>query len=565
MKNNIQTGKFVAIDVGSISLKASVLELSDKSARLLSTIEIEYEAPSVNRDDDSSSNVIVAALKQLKEKLPISKTTQVVSLYSNRELQIKILDLPDQMETDTLEQSLTWEARKLLAPAHKEAPFTFSYKIIRNPPMSVALCVIPTSILEKHMELYKLSGIKLNGIIPEVYANTSLLKMADITGLPAVSIVNIGYFGTHLQIYSAGELRFYRYIPSGMSEMTNPPTNSELEVYTQKIRFSFDYFRAISKLNQIDLLSFLGGGAACDTLLPYAQGYFAPTKITSLDVSSMIDISNVLSSSEAENTDAQDKHKELLRFIPSVGASLSAARKDSATTNLLARFRASKRLKSKQAILSQVPLYTIVGILLITFVVASIYKEKLAKEKTRLEGLIAQTDGEIERLKSSEEYLKESSLKDMQLSGKAGEIVNPLMDQVSQHILLANARILARKYKITIDEMLIKSELEAELINLESSSEESGSSTSSEKSEEDDLNPYLSSMYQIELNEQDLPYAMDGKVLILKGSANMQFNVADFANKLVQQKDLPPLKRVKSLVVRKAKRGYKFLLKGVLS
>jgi hypothetical protein len=564
MKRKIQEGKFVAIDIGSTSVKASILETSASSTRLLSIEEVSYDTPIIHKDDEGSKESLIKALKELNTKLSMSKVANITSLFSHRELQVKILDLPAQIELTDLEKTLAWEAKKLLSSSHKDAPCTFSYKIIRSNPLSVALAVIPTSILEKHIELFKLAGIKLSGIIPEVYANTSLLQMADITGLPAVSIVNIGHSGTHLQIYSAGELKFYRYIPSGMNEMSSPPTNTELEVYTQKIRFSFDYFRAITKLTQVDLLSFLGGGASCDTLLPYAQGYFAPTRITSLDISSMIDITNALSDSNEQGMDAKEKQKRLLPFIPSIGSSLVMSSAEAKTINLLFRLKETKKLESKLALISNTPHYIFIAVIIIAFLVSSLYSNHLRKYQARLTGEINEIQANLDELKEKELVFKDEAgnpLKILQFSGKTTDVLNPLLEQPASHVSLANSIIIAKKYNLFIEEILIKGEEEAESMRLA----ERNTSNSTEDSE-DEINKYLSSMAQVELNEQELSSQILGDILIIKGYARNEFNLADFTRDLVhgQNKGYRPLTRIKSLQSRKGSNGVEFLLKGVL-
>lgn len=570
MKQKIQEGKFVAIDIGSTSVKASVLEITAGAMRLLTVEEIDYSTSLVHKDDDTSKETIVKALKDLSAKLSLNKASNVTSLYSHRELQVKVLDLPNQLELVNLEKTLAWEAKKLLSSLHKDAPCTFSYKIIRNSPLSVALSVIPTSILEKHMDLFKQSGIKLSGIIPEVYANTSLLNMADITGLPAVSVVNIGHSGTHLQIYSAGELKFYRYIPSGMNEMSSPPTNAELEVYTQKIRFSFDYFRAITKLNQIDLLSFLGGGAGCETLLPYAQAYFAPTRITSLDISSMIDITNVLSSTSAQGADAQERQKRLLPFIPSIGSSLVMANSQANSINLLHRLKVTKKLESKLALISNTPHYIFIGVISAALIISSLYSSQLYSQQKDILTGIETLQENIRELREEDQIFKDESGKPiniLKLSPKDAEVLNPLLEQSLPHLSLANAKIISNKYNLIIEEMLIKGEEEADSINLIEQDNNFYTDNSQDMEQtKDEVNIYLSSLAQIELNEQELTAQVFGDVLIIKGLARNEFHVADFAKDLVygQNKGYRPLKRIKSVISRKTPKGVEFLLKGVL-
>lgn len=570
MKKKTHEGNFVTIDIGSVSIKAVVVEISAKTKRLISVEEEKYDAPLLNREDEQSKGIVVKALKRLNERLSVYKNITVGSIYSNRELQVKILDLPQQIQAEVLEKTLNWEAKKMLSASYKDAPYSYSYKIIRNNPFSVVLSVVPDSFLKKHIDLFKSAGIKLSGLYPEVYSGTSLLGMADITGLPAVSVVNVGYVGTHLQIFSAGELKFYRYIPSGMSEMSVKPTSAELEVYSQKIRFSFDYFRAVSKLNQIDLLSFMGGGAASEGFLSYEQSYFSPTKINALDVSSGIDIAAVMSKSHNEAVSAEAKQKYILPFIPAIGGSLAASAKDSDKMNLIAQMAAREKERLYESFVNKMPIYAAVGMLLAGLVVSFGYRG-IIKERMSLQyAQIAIQKQKALELKSEDEIMRDKSGRPIQilkLSGKFGKILNPVIERPDMSVALARIRILARENGVIPEEIMVKTDAEAAFINLPSS--DAASNNPELKKEESETNPYLSSLEQTEIGEQELASSVAGEICVIKGLGSDASCVAEFAKRLVdastdKQIRKGPLLRIVSIVSRQTPKGTEFLIKGVL-
>ncbi|MDD3000304.1 MAG: hypothetical protein PHF29_00940 [Candidatus Riflebacteria bacterium] len=570
MKKKTHEGNFVTIDIGSVSIKAVVLEINAKTKRLVTVEEEKYAAPLLNREDEQSKVIVVKALKRIYERLSSYKNITIGALYSSRELQVKILDLPQQIQADVLEKTLNWEARKMLSASYKDAPYSYSYKIIRNNPFSVVLSVVPDSLLKKHIDLFKSAGIKLNGLYPEVYSGAALLGMADITGLPAVSVVNVGYVGTHLQIFSAGELKFYRYIPSGMSEMSAKPTAAELEVYSQKIRFSFDYFRAVSKLNQIDLLSFMGGGAASEGFLPYEQSYFSPTKINALDVSSGIDIAAVMSKAHNEAVTAEAKQNFILSFIPAIGGSLAASAGDSDKMNLIAQMTAREKERLYENFVNKMPVYAAVGIVLTALVVSFAYKGLIDEKISEQRNQIAIQKQKAIELESEGEIMKDKNGRPIQilkLSGKLGKILNPVVERPDISVALARVRILARENGITPEEILVKTEAEASFINLPAS--EATSNNSELKKEESETNPYLSSLEQTEMGEQELASSIDGEVCIIKGLGSDASCVAEFAKRLVdasagKQRKKGPLLRIVSVASRQTPKGTEFLIKGVL-
>lgn len=112
MKKKTHEGNFVTIDIGSVSIKAVVVEISAKTKRLISVEEEKYDAPLLNREDEQSKGIVVKALKRLNERLSVYKNITVGSIYSNRELQVKILDLPQQIQAEVLEKTLNWKRKK---------------------------------------------------------------------------------------------------------------------------------------------------------------------------------------------------------------------------------------------------------------------------------------------------------------------------------------------------------------------------------------------------------------------------------------------------------------------
>ena len=562
MKNIGKNSQVITIDVGSMSIKAVCLEFSDKGKRLLSAEEINYKTPIGNKEDEKDKESIISALKEISKNLKINRNTHVLASFFNREMQVKIIDLPQQIQSTQIEKTLNWEARKLLSPAFKDTPYTFAYKIIKNNPISAVIAVIPTSILNKYIELFKQAGIKLDGIFPEVFSSMSLRTMADIAGLPAVSVVNVGYYGTHLQIFSAGELRFYRYIPSGTSEFSTIPSSSELEVFSQKIRFSFDYFRAVSKLNQIDLLCFMGGGAAVEGVLPYEQVYFAPTRIIPVDISSGIDIANAFSGSIES---AEEKQRRLLAFMPAVGIALASQENEAIKMNLLAQTLLKEKAARYDKLMSIIPIILSILILLGSLIISFVSKASFTSEINKLESEIKDLNGKIKDYKEKAEKIE--TIDRFKLSKKYEKVIGESIKRPHYLWALANIRTLAGE-NIEIKEILVKNTEEAERINLP----DINNNPNNVKNLNDEPNLYLSPMYQVELSEQELPESLDGRIAIVRGIAKEMKDISKYAYDMVlcEKKDENNVKqrvllRIISIVSRSNEQGnIEFLLKGEL-
>lgn len=555
MKKKLKTGLFVSFDIGSVSIKATVVEVNEKGRRL-STTEEELLKPLVAYPgEEEFRGQIVDALKNLASRLPLKQCSAVTALYSNRELQVKIIELPSQVQADQLDNLLNWEAKKLLSPAFREEPYAFSYKVLRKAPYSVAMAVVPQRLLEKFTELFELAKINLTGTYTEVFAAHELKEIIDISGLPALSIVNFGNSGTHLQIFSAGELKFYRFIPSGLSDMSDPPTETELEMYSQKIRFSFDYFRAVSKLNQIDILYFMGGGASQHGVLPFERNYFNPTKVNIVDISSGLDISPVLSEL-SQNQPAEEKQRRLLPFLPAIGACLAGMAEDSLHMNLSGRLTSQKREAKMAKLAGTLPFWTgMAGMLIAIIALLALHGSMLADQKSLYEQLnLVRMNTEAVSIKLNKH--KASSENNLKLSPQAAKLLRPLLKSRNK-TAEALFHIVAQKPEtLNIEKIMIRTELEAESISFENADAEAIQT-------EDGSNAPLPGIIrsQSENDDQQLREGLKGEVLVIAGSAQAIENIGEYAEILTKKQ---AVKRIKSLNTRKGKAGFEFLLKGVL-
>lgn len=558
MKSKNQNGLYVAFDIGTVSIKAAVLEVNDNGQRLAAIEEEALKPVSAFPGEDEHRQQVIEALKNIASRLPLNQVRSVSALFANRELQVKIIELPNMVQNDQVGKILNWEAKKLLSPNFREEPYAFSYRIIRSNPFVVALAVIPQRLLEKFAETFEAAGIKIDGAYGEVFAAQALKDIIDISGAPALSIVNLGQTGTHLQIFSAGELKFYRYIPSGMSEMSIPPKTNELEMYSQKIRFSFDYFRAVSKLNQIDCIYFMGGGAAQPDILPFERSYFSPSRINIVDISSGVDISPMLPDL-GDNSPAEEKQRRLLPFIPSIGTILAGLSKESNETNLYAQLKNSKREKRFQELARLLPLWLgLAGVLIVSIILISMkssFNSELSEIQTQLNS--ARMNNEAINIKIAK--YKAATDTGIKLSPAARKTLEPIIKSKTG---IARALFMVfqnRPDGLKFEEILIRSEQESENFVLEDRQETSSPDQTS--GVEDNPMAAFQSRFDNGANDNEqLREGLIGKILIIRGICNNHEEISQFSENLVKKKLLSRLKLLQSR--RKNPTSLEFLLKG---
>lgn len=559
MKNTRANGLYISFDIGTVSIKATVLELTNAGQRLAAIEEEALKPASAFPGENEHRAQVVLALKSIAGRLPVKEARFVAALFSNRELQVKIIELPSQVQNDQVGKILNWEAKKLLSPTFRDEPYAFAYRIIRENPFSVALAVIPQRLLEKFTNLFDDAGVRLDGAFGEIFAGAALKEIIDISGLPALSIVNLGQSGTHLQIFAAGELKFYRFIPSGLSEMSVPPKDNELEMYSQKIRFSFDYFRAVSKLNQIDSLFFMGGGAAQPSVLPFERSYFNPTKVSIVDISSGIDISPILPDL-GENIPAEEKQRRLLPFIPAVGATLAGLSDNADVMNLSAQLKQKKREKRLLELSGLLPLW--LGVIGIIIAVATLFFMKsqldeeigeVSKKLTHSQSFVDATSIKIAKYKSAADL-------GVKLSPAAQNVLKPILKNrlnIDTTLKLLSACLPAG---VRYDEILVRNAIEAENITFEEEQAQDYSNGNSTP-DDDPLAAFQSRHNSGGNDTTQFTEGLIGKVLIIRGSAENLDGLSELAGNMTSKQLVV---RFTNILSRPAKTGVQFLLKGVM-
>ena len=568
MTKKLNPGLYATIDIGTKSVKAVVIEVNDKSKRLLNAESIELAAFETFTNEDDYKKQITDSISKLVEKLDLTKCQKVISLFYNREFQVKLIDFPNTVKIEQLPQMLFWEAKKLLSAHYKEEEFSYSYCITRGNPLSVVLAVVPQTLLDAHMKLFENTGITPTSVYTDVFSSLALQPIIDIAGLPALSIVNFGHSGTHLNIFSAGKLKFYRFIPTGTAEMSNPPRESELEVYSQKIRFSFDYFRAVSKLTQVDALFFMGGGSAIQNVLNFEQNYFAPTKINALDVSSEIDISPIISVSFNEEVNTENSLK-LLPYVPAIGGCLADFRDDSDNLDLLTLLKNKEKEKRLAKLAQTIPLF--VGIIALLIGLSFIYylytnkKENLDNltiEKNSIQSQIDINETKISSLSSQKSKYR------IKLNPQSMKLVQPIISNKYQLSNLFIRAMSVRPKEMKLDNILIRNKSEAEQITLKA---ENNDENLNPGMEQEKTSPYLS-QFSTEINEEQIKEDISGNIAIIHGYADTQEQVSRFSESLntvstdkIGRVIPRVLKRYISINMRKTRdRRIEFLLKGEL-
>jgi len=561
MKRHRPDGLYAAFDLGTFSVKAAVVERRQGRDVLLVLDEERLRPQSEFASETTYRDHLIQTIRALAARLPVKDCREIAGLFNSRELQTKIAELPAQVQLDQIEGILQFEGRKLLSPNFKQEPFILGYRILRDSPPTVLLTCVPQALLLKFSELFEAAGVPLTGAYSEVFASFALRTLEEAGAIPTLAFANVGHISTHLTIFAAGELKFYRHIPAGMSEIQTMAAAQDLDVYFQKIRFSFDYFRAVSKLGQIDEIRFFGGGTAQGEFLDHAREYFAPTRTALPDVSPRLDITAVMKP-------GIEQGKQLLPHVPAIGTLLAHLDQEGAHGDLLGRLLERRREASLARLTTAIPLFG-GGIGLVLIIAAAMFLRSGASaqlgEARHKTGIVRATVDQL-RLKQAGSRTAAGALAD-RMSPPERQALKPLL---APHP--APAELLFRVSQSRPDGVMLN---RIRLMSLTEGSQDEteeetaptvGETAATAESEllPPSVQPQPGSTGSGLAADQETNEELRGRLLEIRGTCTTPEALAGFSAALVRNGALSRIRSIKSSFSRSSGDRSKFVLKGEL-
>ncbi|MBF0545272.1 MAG: pilus assembly protein PilM [Candidatus Riflebacteria bacterium] len=376
MKKALNDGLYAGIDIGSFSIKAVILERKSGRSNVLQVIETLLSPQSDFPGESEYKEHLISKLVEIAEKLHLKSCKGISAIFHDKEIQVKFLELPSAPSPEQLEQMLFWEAKKLIPQNLKSEPFIFAYRSLKADLKNFALAAVPLSRFQAFLAIFDAAKIRPDALFPEAFTAISAKSLLPTATLPALSLINIGHFSTHIHIFSNGEPKFYRQIPSGTVELSEDSQDSEFEVFTQKIRFSFDYFRAVTKLGNIDEILIYGGGSLKKGLFDFAKRYFAPGRTAKLDFSSKFGLERLETAGLGVDID-------LATYLPALIATFCYL-ENNGTDNLVDSYLKRLEKENYESISRYVPTVLATICTIILFVTIISWKNKLQEQLTQI-------------------------------------------------------------------------------------------------------------------------------------------------------------------------------------
>ena len=235
---------FVAIDIGSFSLKFAYVQKNENGGFVLKTLAqmnippYESELTDEQRETMSKDDVREHCLKELRQFLTTHitellydneiQTKRAITFASNREVTIRCIEIPPVVEQDKLVEAVT-------AEANKQMPFSMGNAVlgynVQGDTMrdEKALTQIMVAALQKdiidHINLHlKGPGLANEGILtmPQALELALEKQMAPYSsGDKKVGVIHCGNSTTSVMIYKNGKIQFFRDINMAGATITD--------------------------------------------------------------------------------------------------------------------------------------------------------------------------------------------------------------------------------------------------------------------------------------------------------------------------------------------------------
>ncbi|NCB40224.1 MAG: hypothetical protein EOM80_15800, partial [Erysipelotrichia bacterium] len=235
---------FVAIDIGSFSLKFAYVQKNDDGNLLLKTVsqltipQYEYELSPEQRETMSKDEIKEHCLKELRQFLTTHvtemlydneiQTKRAITFASNREVTIRCIEITPVFDQEKLTEAITSEANKQMPFSMGNAVLGYHVQgdTIRE---EKALTQIMVAALQKEIVEYvtlnfKGAGLSNEGILtlPQTLQMALNRQMAPYTeGDKKVAIIHCGHSTTSIMIYKNGKIQFFRDVSMAGSTITD--------------------------------------------------------------------------------------------------------------------------------------------------------------------------------------------------------------------------------------------------------------------------------------------------------------------------------------------------------
>lgn len=235
---------FVAVDIGSFSLKFTYVERGEDGSMLLKTLAqlnippYELELTPEQRETMSKDDVREHCLKELRQFLTKHltellydneiQTKRAITFASNREVTIRCIEIPPVVEKDKLTEAVTQEANKQMPFSMGNAVLGYHVQgdIMRDEKAltQIMVAALQKDIIDALNQNLKGGGLSNEGILtlPQALELALQKQMAPyLENGKKVGIIHCGNSTTSIMIYKEGKIQFFRDINMAGATITD--------------------------------------------------------------------------------------------------------------------------------------------------------------------------------------------------------------------------------------------------------------------------------------------------------------------------------------------------------
>lgn len=219
-------GPTVGLDIGSKQIKVAEAVAGRNGVQIRALGVAPTPEGAVDNGIVVDPKALGNTIKVLLKQCGVGSRSSVSSVAGQGSLVVRVIEVPRQSDTELLDH-MKWEVERHVPFAADQV--MMDYQPIEradtppdSPNMEVLLAVAQRDMIDRHVAMLKLAGLKPSGIDVEPLASArSLVELGpDPFGQKTVAIVNIGAQATDVAVIRDGILAFPRTLPIGGDMMT---------------------------------------------------------------------------------------------------------------------------------------------------------------------------------------------------------------------------------------------------------------------------------------------------------------------------------------------------------
>jgi type IV pilus assembly protein PilM len=213
--------KFFGLDIGTSSIKAVELTQKDKNTWWLSRAgEVQSLKQGLVSESQVDKEHLVDSIRKLVKEARIS-TNNVVCALPESQIFTRVISMPILTDKE-LASAIRWEAEQYIPVPLSDV--SLAWQVLSRPDkpssdakMDLLLIAAPLILVDKYLDILKMSGLKPLALETELLAMTRALVVPNS---PTTLVVSIGAFTTDITITKSGVLTFTRSIATGGDALT---------------------------------------------------------------------------------------------------------------------------------------------------------------------------------------------------------------------------------------------------------------------------------------------------------------------------------------------------------